>query len=206
MVSYPPRLGTCSNRIRQAEYSLDSHPVTVRGSASYSDKQLDVSDEIQPSCQRGSTRRGAMPSESDDDIQAQIQRETIGYTPPPARDTRPAVGSHHQRPIPARRHHRLIEGDLTPYQTFREARRVSRKYNRQSERQIRRPWSIQEEEALMQYTYKFPRGAYVDMLEYDRIEGGGLLQSRSPVQLKDKVRNMVIVMIKYVSPSHYLES
>ncbi|ORY17749.1 hypothetical protein BCR34DRAFT_554745 [Clohesyomyces aquaticus] len=58
------------------------------------------------------------------------------------------------------------------------------------------PWSLQEEEALLEYMENFPR-QYALIVKLDSSdEGHGVLGARSQVNIKDKVRNMAINMIK----------
>ena len=66
-------------------------------------------------------------------------------------------------------------------------------------RQRKRPtaWSPQEEQALERYMGILgPKYSAILSLDADPDEGVGLLQERTQVNLKDKVRNMAITMIK----------
>ena len=65
---------------------------------------------------------------------------------------------------------------------------------RRQERQPRRQWSAAAEEALVGYMERFPQG-YADILKADLAESK-ILQEWSQVNLKDKVRNMAVTMIK----------
>lgn len=68
---------------------------------------------------------------------------------------------------------------------------------RQPERKTREAWTVEEEEALIEYMSMYP-GMYATILERDSSEGRYVLQNRSQVNLKDKARSMAINMIKYV--------
>ncbi|KAJ4305269.1 hypothetical protein N0V90_000800 [Kalmusia sp. IMI 367209] len=61
-------------------------------------------------------------------------------------------------------------------------------------RRARALWSVREEEALIDYMAEYPK-QYSKILAVDK-EGEMLLQQRTQVDLKDKVRNMAKIMIK----------
>lgn len=62
-------------------------------------------------------------------------------------------------------------------------------------RKPRSNWTSEAEEALIEYMGLFPQ-RYAQILKHDNSVGHGLLQDRSQVDLKDKVRNMAKNMIK----------
>ena len=63
-------------------------------------------------------------------------------------------------------------------------------------RQPRRTWTMDMEEALVEYMARFPR-MYSQIQKYDASEDGyGLLEDFTQVNLKDKTRTMAINMIK----------
>jgi hypothetical protein len=61
-------------------------------------------------------------------------------------------------------------------------------------RKPRTGWSAREEQGLIEYMELYPRG-YAQILKHDE-DTYGLLQDRTQVNLKDKARNMAIIMIK----------
>ncbi|EMD89371.1 hypothetical protein COCC4DRAFT_60749 [Bipolaris maydis ATCC 48331] len=70
----------------------------------------------------------------------------------------------------------------------------SRRYR--NERKPRKGWSNEEEDAMCEYMRMYP-GKYSTILTYDK-SNGNFLEGRTQVNLKDKVRNMALNMIKYV--------
>lgn len=68
----------------------------------------------------------------------------------------------------------------------------SRRYR--NERKPRKGWSNEEEDALCEYMRMYP-GKYSMILTYDK-SNGNFLEGRTQVNLKDKVRNMALNMIK----------
>ena len=71
---------------------------------------------------------------------------------------------------------------------------------KQRERKAREAWTVQEEEAFIEYMGLYP-GKYATILERDNFEGRRILQNRTQVNLKDKARTMAINMIKCVVAS-----
>lgn len=63
------------------------------------------------------------------------------------------------------------------------------------ERKTPQGWSEVEEEAFMAYMGRYP-SKFATILQYDKDQGGELLQERTQVNLKDKARTMAINMIK----------
>lgn len=88
--------------------------------------------------------------------------------------------------------------EACPRSTFADQRDLARANNRPDfsgkPRKARTAWDENAEEALIEYMALYPR-AYSQILKYDEITYG-LLQDRTQVNLKDKARNMAIVMIK----------
>jgi hypothetical protein len=95
-----------------------------------------------------------------------------------------------------------ISDAVPPRSTFADQRALARAnhrpviVNRQRHkpRKPRTAWSAREEQALIEYMEKYPRG-YAQILQHDE-DTHGLLQDRTQVNLKDKARNMAIIMIK----------
>jgi hypothetical protein len=87
--------------------------------------------------------------------------------------------------------------DAPPRSTYAEQRDLARVNFRTlagKQRKPRAEWTEEAEEALAEYMALYPRG-YSAILKHDRI-AHGLLQDRTQINLKDKVRNMAIIMIK----------
>jgi hypothetical protein len=86
-----------------------------------------------------------------------------------------------------------------PPSTFRSQQQLAKLNRLQSvprgESKQRVAWSQEATEAFMEYMGIYPC-KYSTILQYDRDEGPGLLQTRSQIDLKDKARNMAVTMIK----------
>ncbi|KAF2687484.1 hypothetical protein K458DRAFT_295764 [Lentithecium fluviatile CBS 122367] len=88
--------------------------------------------------------------------------------------------------------------EAPPTSTFRDQKELARANFRPlaaaRPRKSRAEWTPEAEEALVEYMATYPRG-YSQILKHDEFQHR-LLQDRTQVNLKDKVRNMAIVMIK----------
>ncbi|KAF2473295.1 uncharacterized protein BDR25DRAFT_282717 [Lindgomyces ingoldianus] len=95
----------------------------------------------------------------------------------------------------------MEEIPTSSYADFKKAARINTaaialNNTRQEPRRSRTPWSADAEEALLEYMKIFPQ-KYSDILTFDKSDAGyKLLDGRTQVNLKDKVRNMAITMIK----------
>ncbi|KAF2747927.1 hypothetical protein M011DRAFT_466967 [Sporormia fimetaria CBS 119925] len=91
------------------------------------------------------------------------------------------------------------EADGPPPSSFEATRSLMRQNVRAvttaRDRKRRVNWTAEEEEAVLEYMSEFPQ-KYSAMLEHDSVDGGNRLQGRDQVQIKDKVRNMALAMIK----------
>lgn len=83
------------------------------------------------------------------------------------------------------------------YQAQRQLAQENQSLNastHRNERKPRRGWTPEAEDALCEYMRMFP-AKYSAILKYDE-SNGNFLQGRTQVNLKDKVRNMALNMIK----------
>ncbi|KAF1959890.1 hypothetical protein CC80DRAFT_312403 [Byssothecium circinans] len=86
--------------------------------------------------------------------------------------------------------------EAPPPSTYDHRRKLARANIAPKPRKAKTAWTLQQEEALVEYVGEFGT-RYSDILKHDVSEAGhGLLGDRTQVNLKDKVRNMAIVMIK----------
>ncbi|KAF2645140.1 hypothetical protein P280DRAFT_391931 [Massarina eburnea CBS 473.64] len=82
-----------------------------------------------------------------------------------------------------------------PAETFAFKKTLARDSSRPKPRKQKQVWTPAQEDALVAYMTQFPH-QYARILKHDEAEGEGVLEGRTQVQLKDKVRNMAITMIK----------
>ncbi|KAF2655911.1 hypothetical protein K491DRAFT_598098 [Lophiostoma macrostomum CBS 122681] len=92
--------------------------------------------------------------------------------------------------------------EAPPSSTLNQVRRLakintaSHTVGRERKPQVRTKWSEDEENALLEYMAEMP-GQYSAILSRDASdEGYGVLENRTQVNLKDKARNLAILMIK----------
>jgi hypothetical protein len=87
-----------------------------------------------------------------------------------------------------------------PSSNYRAQRQLAQENQRlhtskyRNDRRVRRAWSYEEEDALCEYMRMYP-AKYSTILTYDK-NNGNFLEGRTQVNLKDKVRNMALNMIK----------
>ncbi|KAH9877218.1 hypothetical protein IAQ61_002581 [Plenodomus lingam] len=121
------------------------------------------------------------------------------HQPPPC-PAEPTSSLPPRRPLSLEERSASVTRELPPpssYQAqYRLAQENQRFQARKAERKVREAWSPAEEEALMEYMAMFP-SRFSQILVFDASDAGyGVLQNRTQVNLKDKVRTMAVNMIK----------
>jgi hypothetical protein len=172
--------------------------------------------------QRSSPKKRSLPvEESDDDEDAfetiprtarvQEQRERakrvrVGPTSsnappshqPQARDEDVDYPPLEQEESPSENEAPTMTEEIPPRSTFADQRDLAQANHRTvaatRQRKQNSKWSTEAEEAMIEYMALYPR-AYAQILRHDEMTYG-LLQDRTQVNLKDKARNMAMLMIK----------
>jgi hypothetical protein len=130
---------------------------------------------IAPSSSRAPPSHQPRPTEEDMDFQPTAQEESLSEQEAPD-----------------------MTEEAPPTSTYANQRDLARVNFRPltavKQRKARSEWAPEAEEALMEYMALYPR-AYSQILKHDELTYG-LLQDRTQVNLKDKVRVMAINMIK----------
>ncbi|KAL1799728.1 hypothetical protein ACET3X_000070 [Alternaria dauci] len=154
-------------------------------------------------------RRRAMPWAKKQRTQGPPEPTSSGappsHQPPPHSTQPPTRPSHVHEPASEPFHSSMTESELPPSSTWPDQRKLA-KENRVYEsmqppgsglnaRHTRRAWSEDEEMALVEYMAKYG-GKYSKILQYDEEVGGRILEGRTQVNLKDKMRNMALQMIR----------